>query len=171
MPGVMWMSRAGACTLVASSPILLAASVAPLGRRKIFLEVLPNAVKGSVGVPTLEVAPLLTMAEGIVRLRTPRLSSASSWKYTRWMLVLVTLATRLVGKRDVVAMDLWRAARLVFASFLFLIRLAHRAVILLLLWGSAGRHDVMLPFPCSMVTLLSGGSCSLTWQGGGDSIE
>ncbi len=70
--------------------------------------------EGSVGVPTLEVAPLSTMAEGIVRLRTPCLSSASSWKYMCWMLVSVTLAMRLVGKRDVVAMDLWRAARLVF---------------------------------------------------------
>jgi len=60
---------------------------------------------------------------------------------------------------------------LAFASFLFLIRRAHLAVHLLLFWGSAGRQNDMLPFPRSMVTLPSGGSCSSTWQGGGDSIE
>ena len=92
MPGVMWTPRAGACTFVAISPISLAASVALLGSQKTLLDALPVVRKGSVGVPTLEVALLSTMAEGIVQLRTPRLSSALSWRYILWLLVSVTLA-------------------------------------------------------------------------------
>ncbi len=65
MPGVMWMLRTSARTLVASLPILLDASVAPLGRQKILSDCWPVDRNGSVGVPTLEVAPLPTTAEGI----------------------------------------------------------------------------------------------------------
>jgi hypothetical protein len=65
MSGVMWMSCAGTCMLVASLPILLAASMAPLGRQKILLDCQPVDRNESVGVPMLEVALLPTMAEGI----------------------------------------------------------------------------------------------------------
>jgi hypothetical protein len=65
MPGVMWTLCVGAHMLVASSPILLAASVALLGRQKILLDCWPVDRNGSVGVPMLEVAPLSTTGEGI----------------------------------------------------------------------------------------------------------
>ncbi len=65
MPGVMWTSCAGAHTSVASLPILLAASVALLGRQKILLDCKPVDKNGSVGVPTLEVMLLSTTAQGI----------------------------------------------------------------------------------------------------------
>ena len=74
--------EAGARTFVASSPISLASSV-PLSRRKTLFDRQPVFANGSVGVPTMDVAPLSTTADGIDPSSTPRRSSLSSWRYVR----------------------------------------------------------------------------------------
>jgi hypothetical protein len=97
MPGVMWTTRAGARMLVASLLILLAASVAPLGRGKILLDCWSVDRNESVGVLMLEVAPLSSTAEGIDQSRTPCLNSLLSWRYTCWSQLSVMAARWLVA--------------------------------------------------------------------------
>ncbi len=64
-----------------SLPILLAASMAPLGRRKFLSEGRTVKMNGLVGVLILEIAPLSTMAERIDQSSTPLQSFLSSWRY------------------------------------------------------------------------------------------
>jgi hypothetical protein len=81
MPGVMWTSCAGAPTLVASSPISLASSVAPLSSQKTLFDCQPVFTNGLIGMPTLDVAPLSAMADGIDLSSTPPWRFLSSWMY------------------------------------------------------------------------------------------
>ena len=169
MPGVMCTSRAGARTFVASSPISLASSVAPLGSRKTLFDRRPVFANGSVGVPTLDVAPLSTMADGIDPLSTPCRSCSSSWRYVRCALSSLIAASDSVAHRYVVASVTRRAVRFCCFSCLPFSRRFHRSAILLEFWWFVGRRNVMRPFPRSVVTLLSWVlACASTWQGGGE---
>jgi hypothetical protein len=169
MPGVMCTSRAGARTFVASSPISLASSVAPLGSRKTLFDRRPVFANGSVGVPTLDVAPLSTTADGIDPLSTPCRSSSSSWRYVRCALSSLIEASDLVAHQYVVSSSTRRAVRFCCASCLPFSRRFHRSAILLEFWWFVGRRNVMRPFPRSVVTLLSWVlACASTWQGGGE---
>ena len=73
MDGTMWTSFAGFRTLCASSLTVVAAVLVPSGNWKILLEMHPVGMRGAVGVPTLDVAALSTMMEGMEPLRTPLL--------------------------------------------------------------------------------------------------
>jgi hypothetical protein len=168
MPGVMCTSRAGACTFVASSPISLASSVAPFGSRKTLFDHRPVFANGSVGVPTLDVAPLSTKVDGIDPLSAPRRSSLSSWRYMRCTLSLLIAARDSVAHWYVVSSSTRRAVRLCCDSCLLFSHRFHRSAILLEFWWSVGRQNVMRPFPRSVVTLLSWVACASTWQGGGE---
>ena len=168
MPGVMCTSRAGARTFVASSPISLASSVAPLGSRKTLFDRRPVFANGSVGVPTLDVAPLSTTADGIDPLSTPCRSSSSSWRYVRCALSSLIAASDSVAHRYVVSSSTWRAVRFSCASCLLFSLHFHCSAILLEFWWSVGRRNVMQPFPRSVVTLLFWVACASTWQGGGE---
>jgi hypothetical protein len=75
MVGTMWTSLAGWRTLCASSLMVLAAFLVPLGSWKIFLDVRPVGMNGSCLVPMWEVAALFAMMDGIEPLRTPFLMS------------------------------------------------------------------------------------------------
>jgi hypothetical protein len=156
MPGVMCTSRAGARTFVASSPISLASSVAPLGSRKTLFDRRPVFANGSVGVPTLDVAPLSTTADGIDPLSTPRRTS-SLWRYVRCTLSSLIAASDLVAHWYVVSSSTLRAVRFCCASCLPFSHRFHRSAILLEFWWSVGRRNVMRPFPRSVVRLLSRG--------------
>ena len=168
MPGVMWTSRAGACTLVASSPISLASSVAPLGRRKTLFDCRPVFANGLVCVSTLDVAPLSTTADGIDPLSTPVLSSSLSWRYVRCVLLSLIAASDSVAHRYVVSSSTRRAVRFSCASCLLFSLCFHRSAILLEFWWSVGSWNVMQPFPHSVVTLLLWVACASTRQGGGE---
>ena len=71
MDGTMWMSLAGCPTSCISCFSSVALALVPSGRWNILVDVLPVAMCGSVIVPTLEVAPLLATADGMVPLSTP----------------------------------------------------------------------------------------------------
>ena len=166
MPGVMCTSRAGARTFVVSLPISLASSVAPFGSWKTLFDCHPVFANGSVGVPTLDVAPLSTTADGIDPLSTPRRSSSSSWRYVRCVLSSLIAARDSVAHWYVVSSSTRRAVQFCCALCLIFSRRFHRSAILLEFWWSVGRPHVMRPFPRSVVTLLSWVACALTWQGG-----
>ena len=168
MPGVMCTSRAGARTFVASSSISLASSVAPFGSWKTLFDCQSVFANRSVGVRTLDVAPLSTTADGIDPLSTPRWSSLLSWRYVRCALSSLIVARDLVAHRYVVFSLTRRAVQFCCASCLLFSRRFHRSAILLEFWWSVGRRDVMRPFPRLVVTLLSWVACALTWQGGGE---
>ena len=121
MLGVMWTSRAGARTLVASSPIYLASSVAPLGRRKTLFDCGPVFANGLVGVLMLDVAPLSTMADGIDPSSMPVLSSSSSWRYVHCALSLLIVASDSVDHRYVVSSLMRRAVQFSCACACFLV--------------------------------------------------
>ncbi len=162
MPGVMWTSRAGACTLVASSPISLASYVAPLGRRKTLFDCRPVFANGPVGVPMLDVAPLSTTADGIDPLSMPLLSSLSSWRYVPCALTSLIVASDSVAHWYVVSSSTRRAVRFSCASCLLFSLRFHRSAILLEFWWSVGRRNAMRPFPRSVVTLLFWVACAST---------
>ena len=164
MPGVMWTSRAGACTLVASSPISLASSVAPLGRRKTLFDCQPVFANGWVGMPMLDVAPLSTTADGIDPSSTPVLSSLSSWRYVRYVLLLLIAVSDSVAHSYVVSSSMRRAVQFSCALCLLFSLRFHRSAILLEFWW----RNVMRPFPRLVVMLLSWVACTLTWQGSGE---
>ncbi len=99
MLGVMWTSLAGAHKLVASMPISLAASVAPLGWKTLF-DCRPDFANGSVDVPMLEdVAPLSTTADEIDPSSMPRRSYSSSLRYVCWELSVLIAASDSVAHR------------------------------------------------------------------------
>ncbi len=71
MDDTIWTSLAGCLTLWISCFSLMALVHVPLGRWNILVDVQPVAMCGLVAVPTLEVAPLSAMADGMVPLSTP----------------------------------------------------------------------------------------------------
>jgi hypothetical protein len=77
MPGVMWMSLAGDCTLYGSLAMSVAAWVEPSGSWNILSYFCPVGWKWSFVIPTFEDAPLLTIADGIVPFITPSFSFGS----------------------------------------------------------------------------------------------
>jgi hypothetical protein len=78
MDGTMWTSFAGCRTLCASSLMVAAAVLVPSGNWKILLEMRTVGIRGAVGVPTLDVAALSAMMEGMDPSRTPFLMNFSS---------------------------------------------------------------------------------------------
>ncbi len=77
MEGTMWTSFAGCRTSYASSLTVVAAVRVPSGNWKILLDMRPVGMRGAVGVPTLEVAALSAMMEGMEPFRTPFLINFS----------------------------------------------------------------------------------------------
>ncbi len=67
----MWMSFAGCRTLCASLLTVAVAVRVPLGNWKILLDMRLVGMRGAVRVPTLEVAVLSAMMEGMELFRTP----------------------------------------------------------------------------------------------------
>ncbi len=74
MDGTMCTSFTGCRTLCASSLMVAAAVLVPLGNWKILLEVRPVGIGGAIGVPTLDVAATM---EGMDPSRTPFLMKFS----------------------------------------------------------------------------------------------
>ena len=77
MEGTMWTSFAGCQTLCASLLTVAVAVLVPSGSWKILLDMRPVGMRGAVGVPTLDVAALSAMMEGMDSLRTPVLMNFS----------------------------------------------------------------------------------------------
>ncbi len=71
MEGTMWTSFAGCWTSCASSLTVVAVVCVLSGNWKILLDMHPVGMRGAVGVPTLEVAALSPMMEGMELFRTP----------------------------------------------------------------------------------------------------
>jgi hypothetical protein len=152
MPGVMWSSHAGSCTLKGYSTPSFACFILPLRRTNCLLEVWPVCQHMSSAVPTPEVQALSATVEGI------ELSSMLLWRRLSltprmfWhgggRLLSVALAT-VSGLHEV-------ATR---RSCCLLIRHIHHCVILLTIsggivgWGKTGE---------------SLGLCSLTWHSSRD---
>ena len=138
----------------------------PLGRRKTLFDCQPVFANGLVFVPTLDVTPLSTTADGIDPSSTPILSLSSSWKYVRCALSSLNVVSDSVAHRYVVSSSTRRAVQFSCASCLLFSLRFHHSAILLKFWWSVGRRNVMRPFPRSVVTLLSWVACASTWQGG-----
>ena len=88
IPGTMCTSFAGWRTSCCSSSTSLASSTSPLGMRNALSDCRPVATNAfrflSLFVPTLDVAPLSAMAEGMVPSRTPCFNSLMLLTCSTW---------------------------------------------------------------------------------------
>jgi hypothetical protein len=87
MEGTMWTSFAGCRTSCASLLTVAVAFHVPSGNWKILLDMRPVGMRGTVGVPTLEVAALSATMEGMELFRTPFLIN-----FLRAVILLTLLA-------------------------------------------------------------------------------
>ena len=150
MPGVMWSSHAGSCTLKGYSTPSFACFILPLRRTNCLLEVWPVCQHMSSAVPTPEVQALSATVEGIELSSMPlwrRLLSTPRTYWRRGGQMTVALAT-VFGLHEVAA---WR-------SLCLLIHHVHCWVILLAISGGSVGWGMTGEFL---------GSCSSTWHGSG----